>query len=114
MSRSISSVHLFTFAVAVATLIGQGSTFGQSPEGDTSPGLRVAITICGNCHEVGAGMPPRVALGSKFEDIASLPSTTESSLKVFLRSNHKKMPNFILSSTDTNNVVAYILSLKRP
>lgn len=114
ISQSTSSARLLTFTVAVVILIGQGSVFGQSFESNTSPGLRVATAICRNCHEVGAGMPPRVALGPKFEDIANLPSTTELSLKVFLHSNHEKMPNFILSSADTNNVVAYILSLKRP
>jgi hypothetical protein len=36
------------------------------------------------------------------------------SLKDFLGSRHKKrMPNFILSRADTDDVIAYILSLKR-
>jgi hypothetical protein len=49
-----------------------------------------------------------------FIDIANMPSTTALSLKAFLRSNHKRrMPNFIMSNADTNNVVDYILSLKQ-
>lgn len=43
-----------------------------------------------------------------------MPSTTALSLKVFLRSNHKEMPNLIISNTDTDDIVAYILSLNRP
>jgi hypothetical protein len=47
------------------------------------------------------------------KDIANLRSTTAISLKAFLRSNHSNMPNFIISSADTDDVIAYILSLKR-
>ena len=44
----------------------------------------------------------------------AMPSTTALSLKAFLRSRHKRrMPDFIMSSSDTSNVVDYILSLKR-
>ena len=42
-----------------------------------------------------------------------MPSTTELSLKVFLRSSHKSMPNFILQPEETDDIVAYILSLRR-
>ena len=33
---------------------------------------------------------------------------------VFLRSNHKEMPNLIISNSDTDDLIAYILSLKEP
>jgi len=107
------SYHALAYICRSRSDIGQSPIFGQSPEGRLSPGLRVATTICLNCHEVGAGMLPRTALGPKFEDIANLSSTTELSLKVFLHSNHRKMPSFLLSNTDTNDVIAYILGLKR-
>jgi len=109
-------MRLFAFLLVVATMtsIEESPIFGQPLEGDTSAGLRVASTICGNCHEIGSGTSPTTAIGPKFEDIANLPSTTALSLRTFLRSNHGKMPNFLLSSTDTDNVVAYILSLRRP
>ena len=42
-----------------------------------------------------------------------MPSTTELSLKVFLRSSHKSMPNFILQPEEADDIVAYILSLRR-
>jgi len=48
------------------------------------------------------------------EDIANRPSTAALSLKEFLRSPHKgRMPNFLLSRADTDDVIAYILSLKQ-
>jgi hypothetical protein len=32
---------------------------------------------------------------------------------VFLQSNHKGMPNLIVSESDSNELIDYILSLKR-
>ena len=40
-------------------------------------------------------------------------STTALSLTVFFRSNHKNMPNLILSNTEADDIIAYILSLKK-
>jgi cytochrome c553 len=72
-----------------------------------------AITICGNCHEDPTSSR-KTAVGPKLEDIANLPSTTALSLKEFLGSRHKtRMPNFIVFRADTDDVIAYILSLKR-
>jgi hypothetical protein len=34
-------------------------------------------------------------------------------LNVFLHSNHKNMPNLILSRADSDDVIAYIVSLKQ-
>jgi hypothetical protein len=35
-------------------------------------------------------------------------------LKVFLRSNHKEMPDLIISNSDTDDLIAHVLSLKQP
>lgn len=50
---------------------------------------------------------------ASFQSIADLPSTTGISLNVFLHSNHNNMPDLVLSSTESKDVIAYILSLKR-
>jgi hypothetical protein len=44
-------------------------------------------------------------------DISRMPSTTELAIKVFLRSSHPHMPDFILSSAEVDSVAAYILGL---
>ena len=49
-----------------------------------------------------------------FQSIADQPSTTGISMNVFLHSNHNNMPDFILSSAEANDLIAYILSLKKP
>ena len=46
-------------------------------------------------------------------EVANLPSTTALSLKVFLQSSHKDMPNLILKPAEADDIIAYILSLKR-
>jgi hypothetical protein len=80
--------------------------------GSISSGHQIAIAICGNRHEFPTSSR-RTAIGPKLEDIANRPSTTAFSLKEFLGSRHKRMPNFILSRTDADDVIAYILTLKR-
>jgi len=83
------------------------------PDNSHSLGRQVATEICSSCHQVTEGQPlPRRNVASFF-DIANLPSTTALSLKAFLRSNHKGMPNLIVSELDSDNLIDYILSLKR-
>ena len=101
-------------AIAAITLAIQFPALAQPlKSSDLSSGRQIATTICGPCHKIAPTMPSSTVASPSFEDIASLPSTTELSLKAFLRSNHNKMPNFIISRADTDEVVAYNLSLKR-
>jgi mono/diheme cytochrome c family protein len=84
--------------------------------GEVSPaevGHRLATAWCQECHAV---EPAALNSGKKAPDfvaIANMPSSTELSLKVFLASSHPTMPNIILKPTDTEDLVAYILSLRR-
>ena len=101
-------------AIAAVTLVTQFPILAQPVERDgISSGRQIAVKICGNCHEISPTMSPKTAGGPRFEDIANLPSTTALSLKVFLRSSHKRVRNLILSGADSDDVIAYILSLKR-
>jgi mono/diheme cytochrome c family protein len=101
-------------AIAAVTLVTQFPILAQPVERDgISSGRQIAAKICGNCHEISPTMSPKTAVGPRFDDIANLPSTTALSLKVFLRSSHKRMRNLTLSGADSDDVIAYILSLKR-
>jgi mono/diheme cytochrome c family protein len=74
-------------------------------------GRQTATALCVSCHQVGETRqdgPP------SFVDVANMPSTTALSLKVFLRSNHNEMPNLIIPDSETDDLIAYILSLKQP
>jgi len=73
----------------------------------------LATELCGECHQARPPFPSLHQYPPSFGDIAKMASTTRLSLKVFLQSNHKQMPNFIISKSDTDDIIDYILSLKR-
>jgi mono/diheme cytochrome c family protein len=77
------------------------SALGQPLAGDPSSGRQMATTIWASCHQVGgkngSSGPPSVSGPPSFVDIANMPSTTALSLRVFLRSSHRNMPNLIVS-----------------
>jgi hypothetical protein len=83
------------------------------PGSSHSLGRQVAIELCSSCHRVIEGQRLPGQNVASFFAIANLPSTTALSLKVFLRSNHKGMPNLIVSESDTDKLIDHILSLKR-
>lgn len=81
---------------------------GQEP-GDPVAGQRFAEASCMSCHGPTEG-PKRAP---PFAAIAAMPSTTALSLHVFLQTPHPSMPNLILSQTERDDLVAYILTLRR-
>jgi mono/diheme cytochrome c family protein len=83
------------------------------PTKSHSLGRQVAIELCSSCHQVTEGQPRPRQNAASFFAIANLPSTTALSLKVFLRSNHKGMPDLIVSESDSDELIDYILGLKR-
>ena len=109
------------FVGAAAISVGQYPVLAQPLRGDPASGRQIATTQCGSCHRVlpmlfpDRGEPSPVDKDGppSFQSVADLPSTTGLSLKVFLRSNHKNMPNLILSEAEADDIIAYILSLKK-
>jgi mono/diheme cytochrome c family protein len=81
-------------------------------ESNASMGRKTATALCASCHELDGGS--RRDAPASFAVIANMPSTTELSLKVFLRSNHNQMPNLIIPASEIDDLVAYILSLRKP
>ena len=78
---------------------------------EPTSGRRIAQDQCAKCHDVGVGAPALGREGPSFAEIGRMPSTTELSLKVFLRSSHRNMPNLILSDDEADALAAYILEL---
>ena len=83
------------------------------PDTRHSLGRQIALELCSSCHRITEGQPFLRQNIPSFFAIANLPSTTPLSLKVFLRSDHKGMPNLIVSESDSDHLIDYILSLKR-
>jgi hypothetical protein len=69
----------------------------------------VAAATCAQCHGVVDAHCGALA----FVAIAAMLSTSQKSLGVFLQMPQPSMPNLILSGADRNDVIAYILSLRR-
>ena len=86
----------------------------QTEPGDAAAGLRLAATWCANCHRVAPGGPgPSTDAAPTFRAIAQMPSTTSISLRVFLQTPHPNMPDYRLTREELDDVVAYLVSLKR-
>ena len=80
---------------------------------DPAPGRRLAERYCTSCHEIrpdetGAGP---MATAPPFALVARMPSTTQLSLHVFLRTSHAGMPNILLTEQEIDELAAYIVSL---
>ena len=75
----------------------------------------LAESECAACHEVGKGVPGAALPDPPgFQRIADDPAMTALALRVFLRTPHGDMPNLILSDAETDDLIAYILGLRRP
>jgi mono/diheme cytochrome c family protein len=108
MRRTLLSAFLCGFVAAVSS-----PALGQA--GDAHVGAELIKHNCASCHAIGADPEAKSPdpKAPRFLDVAEMPSTTELSIKVFLRSSHKNMPNFILSEEEIDGVAAYILKLKK-
>lgn len=87
--------------------------FAQTSAGDADAGRVLAQTWCSNCHVVDANPVQARDSVPSFPAIAAMPSTTALSLQAFLQTPHGKMPNFQLGRTQIDDLVAYILTLRR-
>jgi mono/diheme cytochrome c family protein len=93
-------------------LLAAAPAFAQVPSGDTMAGRRLVETQCRACHD-GEGSLSTPHQGPSLRAVAAMPSTTSMSLHAFLLTPHAKMPDYRLTSEEIDDVVAYILSLRR-
>ena len=106
------TVHLALGGLAAAMLSAPG-VIAQSLSGDPIAGEFLARDVCVACHQVDKGQHGVSLEGAPaFQDVADDPAATALALRVFLRSPHEGMPDLILSETETEDVIAYILGLK--
>jgi mono/diheme cytochrome c family protein len=73
----------------------------------------LAKTWCSTCHVVTPSAKTGTSTGvPTFAAVAALPSTTPISLRAFLQTPHARMPDLHLSRDETDDLIAYILSLR--
>lgn len=103
-----------TLAIATAAIsLVTVSAAGQTMLGDPGRGHELARKVCAECHRVEKGQKGlKLSPIKAFQEIARNPARTALSLRVFLRTPHRNMPNFALTEAETDNIIAYIHSLK--
>ena len=105
---------VLVLAVVALLLVRLHNASGAAAQQDSiAAGQRLAEAWCKKCHALEAVIAGTPRRAPDFVQIANRPSTTELSLKVFLRSDHTRMPNLIVSPSQAESLVQFILSLKR-
>lgn len=83
--------------------------------GDPVMGARLAHDVCVECHAVDPDDTVSLNFAAPpFQEIANQPEITPLALSVWFRSPHPNMPNFVLAPDESQNVIAYIMSLRKP
>jgi mono/diheme cytochrome c family protein len=98
--------------IATAAVLWAADALAADPL-DVSRGEALARQWCTDCHVIDRGNRERLYDEvPTFSEVAALPSTTEVSLRAFLQTPHRRMPNFRLAPPEIAELVAYILDLK--
>ena len=97
------------FVIRLHGAAGQGVT--QGSRGNVESGRLSAQAWCTECHSV----QPETAGTGKFAPDFTVVAQRRSArwLNAFLRAKHTLMPNFVLNRQEADDLIAYILSLKR-
>jgi mono/diheme cytochrome c family protein len=114
MSRTlwIRILAVAVIALAAFLLIRMHNASGAQST-SAAAGHRLAEAWCKECHAIESGAIGAAKSGPDFVLVANQLSTTALSLRVFLQTSHRSMPNLILKPDETDNLINYILSLKR-
>lgn len=97
-------------AVIVLLAIRMHFASGQGVQRDVSEGRHYAQAWCTECHSV----EPETAGTGKFAPDFTVIANRRTAhwLNVFLRSEHKIMPDFVFKPSETDALVTYIVSLR--
>jgi mono/diheme cytochrome c family protein len=100
-----------------SVLAGMAMTVGNlvaQEVGNPNQGLRLAHTLCAECHLVDKlpGQSPNL-IAPSFEHIANTPGMNSAALTAALRTSHESMPNIIIKGSDLSDVIAYVMSLRK-
>ncbi|SFV30051.1 hypothetical protein SAMN04488557_1398 [Hyphomicrobium facile] len=102
----------YVLAMTLALLTPVEAHAGEP--GNANVGRTFALDHCSECHAVkeNEALSPNAGAPS-FTSVANTSGMTGLALSAWLDTAHPTMPNFILSKQDRDDVIAYIISLKR-
>jgi hypothetical protein len=100
--------------LATCLLVALAADAGAVDVGKVKAGQELAREVCGECHVVSKDDTSLVVSAApSFETIANTPGMTDMALSATLQTSHPSMPDLVLGADDRENVIAFILSLKR-
>jgi len=105
---------IFSYGIAGFLLVATAQPGFAQNLGDAKAGFAYASQICAECHAVQEGA--RVSPNNKapaFQVVANSRGMTEMALRTWFQTSHPSMPNLVIKGKDADDVIAYILSLKR-
>jgi mono/diheme cytochrome c family protein len=95
-------------------LLSAGPAMAQDLPGDPVRGRAIADRWCIACHEVAPGVrEPSLVEAPTFQQAADDPAVTETALRAFFQTPHHNMPDVRPTPQEKDDLIAYILSLKR-
>jgi len=101
-------------------MVATGGVAMAATDGPGNPafGRRIADDFCSKCHIVAPEQEPGGGdlLGrAKAPDLTQRlrdPGVTELALRTYLQTSHPRMPNIMLKQEETDDLIAYLLTLK--
>lgn len=91
--------------ISVVLILLLSATSSQAAAADVARGAQLARQWCANCHVIGGPAAPTVQQGPpSFRSIG----LNADQLRTFLTHPHGAMPDFALSRTEIDDLIAYI------
>jgi mono/diheme cytochrome c family protein len=105
-----------TKIIAAALALAPALLFeaGAQEVGNPLRGRAYAAQLCAECHLTEPGPGPSPAkTAPPFTAVAKTKGMTAMALSVWLQTSHPTMPNIMLKPETADDIIAYILSLRR-
>jgi len=107
------NLQLSLGAMVLPLLALPAFALAESLPGNAWEGRKLAREVCSACHSVEKEERGASPVGAPaFQDVADDSAVTETALKVFFRMPHEGMPDLILTPTETDDAITYILGLR--
>lgn len=98
----------------VAPLLAAAVAALNASAGDVAAGFKHAKEVCAKCHVVASGIGGGGTDGAPpFETIPNELKRTEAQIKTFLMRPHGRMPDFVMTRREIDDLAAYIMSLRK-